>query len=64
MTQINSPARSKINMAAGIQSLSNMGVYGLVHWGYIPQEAVMDALIVGNVASAAMIGTFRTWFTT
>ena len=51
-------------MAAGIQSLSNMGVYGLVHWGYIPQESVMDALIVGNVASAAMIGTFRTWFTT
>lgn len=63
-TKINSAHQSKINYAAAFQALVNVGVYGLVKWGFIPQEAVLDALVVGNTVSAAVIGTFRTWFTT
>lgn len=62
-TDVNPPVRSKINWAAGIQSLANVGVWLMYAAGWIPKEAVVDALVVGNTASAGLIFVFRTFFT-
>lgn len=61
--EINHPAKSKINLAASVQSLANIGVYFLNNYGFIPDAAVVDALVVANTASAGLIFVFRTWFT-
>ena len=61
--EINGAVASKINWTAGLQALANVAVYVLVQWGYIPQTAVLDSLVVANTVSALLIGTFRTWFT-
>jgi hypothetical protein len=60
---INSPLRSKINATAAITSATNVGIYFLAERGFIPADAVIDALVVGNVAAQALIAVLRSWFT-
>lgn len=60
---MNKPAKSKINYTAAFQAAVNVGVYFLANNGIIPQDAVVDALVIGNTFSAMLIATFRTWFT-
>tara|TARA_R110000782_G_scaffold106459_5_gene194716 strand:- start:10175 stop:10369 length:195 start_codon:yes stop_codon:yes gene_type:complete len=61
--KINSPANSKINANAAFTSITNVGIYVLANQGLIPQDAVIDALVIGNVISQALQSVFRTWFT-
>jgi hypothetical protein len=61
--QTNHPAKSKINANAAITSATNVGIYFMANQGIIPQDAVIDALVIGNVASQALQSVFRTWFT-
>jgi hypothetical protein len=61
--QTNHPARSKINANAAITSTTNVGIYYLYHHGLIPQEAVIDSLVLGNLAAQGLQSVFRTWFT-
>lgn len=60
---MNRPTQSKINATAGIGSAVNVGVYILAQRDLIPQDAVVDALVVANVVSQGLIVVFRTWFT-
>lgn len=60
---MNKPAHSKINYTATLQASVNVGIYFMASYGLVPQEAVVDVLIVGNTVSALLIATFRTWFT-
>jgi len=60
---MNKATVSKINYAASFQALVNVGVYWLAQRGIIPQDAVVDVLVIGNTFSATLIGVFRTWFT-
>jgi hypothetical protein len=62
-TEINSATSSKINAAATLQSMVNVGAYVLYNQGYIPVEALADTLVVANTVSAGIIWVFRTWFT-
>lgn len=63
MSGINPPVKSKINGAATMQSCVNVGAWLLYQNGYIPQEAMIDVLVIANTISAGIIATFRTWFT-
>lgn len=60
---MNPASKSKINYAAGVQALVNIAVYVLIKFDVIPKAAIADALVVANTLSAALIATFRTWFT-
>ena len=62
-TDINSPAQSKINLTAGVTAVMNVGVYYASDWGWIPQAALPDVLVVGNMAAFGLIGVWRTWHT-
>lgn len=62
-TEINPPTASKINLTAFITALLNILVYVAVHRDWIPQDAVVDVLVMGNMLAAALVGVFRTWFT-
>lgn len=61
--EINAPTVSKINWTAGIMAVSNIAVLKAANFGLIPEGMVADALVVGNVASYALIAVFRTWYT-
>ena len=63
MNDINPPIKSKINWTATIQSSVNVGSWWLYQQGYLPQEAMVDVLVVANTISAGVIYVFRTWFT-
>ena len=62
-TTINAPTASKINATAVIQAAVNLATYALYKRGYIPAEALADALVLANLVSAGLISVFRTWFT-
>ena len=62
-TAINPVGQSKIAYTASIQSTVNVAIYMAISRGIIPQEAAVDALVVGNTVSGVLIYVFRRWFT-